>query len=345
MKQVNVKFSENFTAGGKAKIDVYNALKTEGVDSIDCFCNKGEDIKTKIINEIRKYHFIDKLKREKDIIVMQYPFSNLGIVNKKLIKLEKNKKIIIVIHDIESLRFNNVERYEDERKIFEYASYIIAHNEKMKSYLVKQMKIDCNKIFELELFDYIYNGKSISYREIGEKPYTICFAGNLSVKKSPFLYEIDKHDDLEVIFSLYGIGYDMKERKNILYNGSYDSESLVENITGDFGLIWDGEWDDVNYNPLKEYTKYNNPHKLSLYIASRLPVIVWEKSAVADFVKKNHIGYTIDTLDDIKNICCDKSEYQHMQKQIDSIRKDVVTGGYIKKAIKMISKEIERDKL
>ena len=49
--------------------------------------------------------------------------------------------------------------------------------------------------------------------------------------------------------------------------------------------------------------------------------------------------------EDIKNICCDKSEYQHMQKQIDSIRKDVVTGGYIKKAIKMISKEIERDKL
>lgn len=343
MKQVNIKFSENFTAGGKAKIDVYNALKAEGVESIDCFCNKGENIKTKIINEMRKYHFIDKLKREKDIIIIQYPFSNLKIVNKKLMKLEKNKKIIIIIHDIESLRFNNIKRYEDERKIFDYASYIIAHNKKMKNYLVNQMKIDDGKILELELFDYIYNGKDIPYREIGEKPYTICFAGNLSMKKSPFLYEIDGHDDLGVVFSLYGIGYDMKEQKNILYNGSYDSESLVENITGDFGLIWDGEWDDANYNSLKEYTKYNNPHKLSLYIASRLPVIVWEKSAVADFVKKNHIGYTINNLEDIKSIYCDNLEYQLMQKQIDSIRKDVVTGGYIKKAIKIISKEIERD--
>ena len=45
----------------------------------------------------------------------------------------------------------------------------------------------------------------------------------------------------------------------------------------------------------------NNPHKMSLYLVSGMPVIVWSGSAQAEFVRKNGIGLVIDSLSDIQD--------------------------------------------
>ena len=49
-----------------------------------------------------------------------------------------------------------------------------------------------------------------------------------------------------------------------------------------------------------EYLSFNNPHKTSLFLASGIPVIIWEKAALADFVRENHCGITVSSLDEIR---------------------------------------------
>ncbi len=39
--------------------------------------------------------------------------------------------------------------------------------------------------------------------------------------------------------------------------------------------------------------------KISLYLASNMPVIVWKESALADYVCKNKLGFAVASLDEI----------------------------------------------
>ncbi|NRO11242.1 Beta-1,6-galactofuranosyltransferase WbbI [Lactobacillus helveticus] len=48
------------------------------------------------------------------------------------------------------------------------------------------------------------------------------------------------------------------------------------------------------------YLRYNDPHKLSLYLASGIPVIIWKKAAEAKFVEENKVGITVDSLEDYR---------------------------------------------
>ena len=48
--------------------------------------------------------------------------------------------------------------------------------------------------------------------------------------------------------------------------------------------------------------RFNNPHKLSLYVALGLPVIVWREAAIAEFVLKQGIGITVSDLLELNDI-------------------------------------------
>ena len=99
--------------------------------------------------------------------------------------------------------------------------------------------------------------------------------------------------------------------------------------------MWDGNVDESDEHlTYKNYTKYNNPHKLSCYLAAGIPVIVWKKSAVANFVLKNNIGYVISSLYDINEL--DFSDYELKKKNIEKISKNLKNGYYTKKVIKQM---------
>ena len=74
--------------------------------------------------------------------------------------------------------------------------------------------------------------------------------------------------------------------KNVKYCGQYKPEELPEKLEGGFGLVWDGDDLGACTGVFGEYMKYNNPHKTSLYLASGLPVIIWEKAAMAKYIEK-----------------------------------------------------------
>ena len=92
-----------------------------------------------------------------------------------------------------------------------------------------------------------------------------------------------------------------------------------------------------------EYLKYNNPHKLSLYLASGIPVIIWEKAAEADFVRKNHLGICVASLFELSEVLkkIDKETYVQMANNVSEFSKKITNGYYtysaLQKAEKLIS--------
>ena len=285
---------------------------------------------------------IKKLK-ENDIVIIQYPLINTILFFKKILILLNKKKVksIALIHDLDSLRLTEVggfrkkrSDYEDQ-EVLKLFTNIISHNEKMTEILTK-FNVERKNIVELSLFDYITDGKIDMKNRGCEKP--IIIAGNLSSFKARFLKDLYKLKGVN--FNLYGKGLDIEISSNIKYKGSYLPSELCKNLCGSFGLVWDGNSIDELEGSFGAYMKYNNPHKLSLYLASKLPVIVSKESALSRFVLENGVGIAVESLKDlekeIKKI--DENKYAAMMKNVNKISNKIRNGIYLEKAINTIIK-------
>lgn len=309
-------------AGPKAKVDIENILKREYSANIQTLKLSGDIVNKKqlYIFRLKKVLFLLKNTFKTDILIIQAPFSKNAKIN-----IPANKKIVI-IHDIEGLRTKNSDILDSELKLYNSCNVIISHNEIMSKFL-RDNNVT-TPIINLEIFDYLFEGDNENLPFDINNP-VISYAGNL--KKSPFIYSLDSNK-MNFKLNLYGIGIDKDINSKIHFKGSFTPNDLPKNIKANLGLVWDGAYDSSDeLEDLKNYTKYNNPHKLSCYIASGIPVIVWSKSAAASFVKKYDIGYTVNDIYEINNL--DFSDYNKKLKNIEQIRNDIISGEFTKKAI------------
>lgn len=115
---------------------------------------------------------------------------------------------------------------------------------------------------------------------------------------------------------------------------------LPQKLTQNFGLVWDGP--DVNSctGPYGEYMRYNDPHKVSLYLSSGIPVIIWREAALANFIQQNNLGILIDDLTELDKVLDHLSaeEYAAMKENVVNFSGRLRGGHYIKQAMKNISK-------
>lgn len=327
-------------AGSKARNDVEDILFNNGYKKLELKKYKeSEGLKNKInilfnltIDWIKVYM---KLER-KSVVIVQYPLeSPKKIVNFYLnkVKLIKNIQFIAIIHDLESLRFSRKsDRFEI--KFLNTYSYIVCHNEKMKEYLIEN-GLNKEKIICLEIFDYLFNdnNKLLSRYNNNE----VVIAGNLSEEKSPYVYLLNSVST-EIKFNLFGPNFKIYDSKKIEYMGQYPPEKLPYILKGSYGLVWDGNSINTCNGVTGNYLKYNNPHKLSLYIVSRLPIIVWKKSAIASFVEREGIGFSINDLNEIGDIIksISNNDYDKMINNLDRLSKRLNDGYYLKAAIEKI---------
>lgn len=345
MKYSNYLISEdngnNNHAGSKARNDIDYFLK-ENVSEIlrveKFFNSNGIINKVKILCKmtIDWSKIIYKINPKSNIII-QYPLeSPKEIVNFfiKMTKKVKDAKLIAVIHDLESLRFDSKRKKSEIEYLTQY-NYIMVHNESMKRYLVNQ-GIDENKLIILGIFDYKTDEINKKNRNLTNE---IAIAGNLSSDKSGYVYDLGKIGS-NLKFNLYGPNYKEYKNDNLKYFGQFPPEKLPENLEGSFGLVWDGSEINDCVGITGEYLKYNNPHKVSLYIVSNLPIIIWKKAAMADFVVKEQIGIAVDSLEDIYDEISKLKEedYQNMINNISSISKKLENGYYIKESLKKVLK-------
>ena len=180
------------------------------------------------------------------------------------------------------------------------------------------------------MFDYLIKEGNELPGNTKSKENNIIIAGNLSSYKVGYVYELP-HD---VKFDLYGINYTGVTDNKIKYHGSYPSDELPWHLKGAYGLVWDGDTAKTCSGIFGDYLRINNPHKTSLYLACGIPVITWNKAAIAQYVRKNRVGITVSSLDEINEKLKDvsKDEYNLMRKNAKKCSERVRNGYYLKKS-------------
>ena len=315
------------TAVNKPRLDSYLIIKEKfNIKELNWSIHSKKDVILKF--PIQFMNTLLKMNKS-DIVILQYPYAYsanklFGIIL-KILKL-KGVKIINLIHDIESLRYRDSSNKKRELEILNQSDVIISHNKYMTKWL-NENGIDKN-IVELNIFDYLCNVEKVKVPQFDD---SIVFAGNLNPEKSGFIYKVK--DIKNIKWKLYGPNY--IDINNDCYQGSYKPEELVNIINKGFGLIWDGNDTDKCSGYTGEYLKYNNPYKLSSYMACGIPVITWKEAAISDFIIDNNIGIVVDSLHDLKykieNI--DKIKYDEMVSNVKQIREKIIKGVYLTEAI------------
>lgn len=338
--------TKGYTAGEKARKDVLEILQHKDYIEHIKFFDKGNN-KIFVLYQIF-YSFIKLLCeiKENDYLIIQYPYSPkfmYTIIYKcvdMITKIKKAKKIAL-IHDINYLRNDKsikdeFSKYDKklECSILNKFDKIICHNNIMKETLSNDGVIQ-GKLISLDIFDYISDNIQ-KKRVYDPNNIIISLAGKLDKNKSGYIYELKNIVNKNIKFELYGIGYiEDKKDKNVEYKGVAKPEELPNLLKGNFGLVWDGNSLDKCDGLAGEYLKYNNPHKVSSYIACGLPVIVWKKAAIADFIIKNNLGICVDNLNEINSVINELNEekYNILLENVNKIKKKIIKGEFLIEAI------------
>ncbi|MFZ8764739.1 sugar transferase [Enterococcus diestrammenae] len=328
---VEIRQETNLHAGTKAKQDITSILCESG------FHKLGIEIPTHKLARLLKGNYLWKKELAKtqkgDYVFYQYPAYS-RVLSDSFVKNANQKKLtkVLIIHDIDSLRFY-IDRpldYKREITFFNQFDYIIAHNERMKKWLIENgVK---QKIITLKLFDYLSSFRHDILLEAKENN-SIVFAGNLS--KSSFLSELKSSTPIH----LYGVEPAKNYHPNLSYQGAFSSAELEEKLIGHkYGLVWDGDSVLTCAGISGNYMRFNNPHKVSLYLSLGIPVIIWRQAALANFILDEGVGIVIDDLrlidEQINKIS--KNEYKTMRINALKISKKITGGEFILAAVTKI---------
>ena len=339
---ITVKTSADFYATHKAPNDIIRILKDKfgAKSTLIGFSENSNSFFTKIIKRIKfTYEFV-KTRLKNEIVILQFPmYETTSLLNKFFLfnmKFLNKNKTIVLIHDIDGIRSQDSNLYKQELARLSKVNYIIVHNSKMKSKLLSDGVN--SKMYLLNLFDYLCEyDNEVRDNNISKNP-VVVYAGNLSKQKSPFIHQLD-YKKMKFTLNIYGVGINSNLNKKIIYMDKYSADVLPNKLDGDLGLIWDGNFDESDENDgMKNYTRFNNPHKLSCYMAAGIPVIVWKKAAISDFVLKNNIGYIIENIYDINKL--DFSDYDIKLSNVRKIQKNVRNGFYTEYVVNKVLNDI-----
>lgn len=343
---LDLKNSGDFTAGSKARMDVETILKEQGfLPKYIYISKKDKNIAGTIVSLLSIRRQLIKIMRSlpnKSVLLVQYPWDFLSYGLSKIIHKEaKSKKIttIVLIHDLNSYRtgskitkfyYNYIVREVSFLKQFDF---VIVHNSVMKKILVTN-GINPQKVVSIGIFDYLIN-KNIVLGQSQNTYKTVNIGGNLSPDKARYVYRLNELNITNYSYSLYGPYFKGVNHQSISYKGTFPADILPKYITNGFGLVWDGtELDSCNGN-FGKYLKINDPHKVSMYIACGIPVIVWKKAAIAKFVLTNNLGIAIDSLKELDVFFAHLTfeDYQGYLNNVYKIRHKITNGFYLKKCI------------
>lgn len=313
--------------------------------------------KLSFVNTFQNYYYLIKILKRKNLknenVVMQYPTAPILSYNgdsnffkkkfqrvflDKLFEIIKRcQKSILYIHDIYTFRtfmYINQSKKESikkhEKSIFNKFDKIIVHSKEMKRKFIEEFEFESHKIIILCAFDYNFKDFKNQKSNLDSQNIKIAYAGNLRkndiLKK--IISDINEYNIENVSFNFYGPGGEwLSKHKNFRWHGSYSPEILpnIINKENDFGLLWG----DV-YGIEKEYLEINYPHKMSSYISAYLPIISYDFGHTGYFVKKNEIGFTINSLKELKDINykINNTEYNLYLKNINIERNKLYSGHY-----------------
>lgn len=291
---------------------------------------------------IRDWRRLEKALPPNSIVLVQYPhfpIKSAPILRIMLPRIMRKKKcrFVALIHDLDSLRAINgaAARFSD-RYVLPCFSAIICHNDAMRQKLM-DMGIAQERLITLGLFDFVTRIEAPEH--CYEK--SVVVAGNLSREKSGYLYKLVETQLLTYPLHLYGAGFEASEGPcgQVHYHGARAAELLPGELRGAFGLVWDGDSETVCTGDYGEYLRLNNPHKVSLYLTSGIPVIIWKEAALAEYIQQRGLGVTIASLQELGS-CLDGVTPDEYRKMCENARMEAVrlrNGFYFNKAMDAVA--------
>ena len=330
--------SHEFHAGSKARNDVGQILTQQGWTALPVHRSRGKGIPDKLKMAAVTWMDWRKVCRtvgQGDTLLVQYPLDMYPKVSRVAIPFlrkmrEKGVQLVFLIHDLDSLR--GIEN-NGERQFLETADVLVAHNQVMAEYLCERGYGD-KAIRTLGLFDYL-SEEACPACNTGD-PREVVVAGNLMPSKAGYIYRLGQLDS-KVRFRLYGPNYqEGAPQAGVKYCGQYPPEQLPQVLRGGFGLVWDGDEIQSCSGVYGSYLRYNNPHKTSLYLACGLPVIVWDQSAIAEYVVEHHLGLAVRSLEELPRRLqrMDRAEYAALCQGAAEMGERLRRGDMLRRALR-----------
>lgn len=262
-------------------------------------------------------------------VLIEYPFAQRKrIVPLWLFCRLRRVRLDALIHDLDSLRFDDTPARR-EVAILRLFDGLISHNAAMTAWL-REGGIRA-PVVDLDLFDYCAEPTRAWHEQAISVPLKVVCAGNLSYPKARYLYDPRLAELSNVELSLFGANFEPQRMPDspVRYKQAFDPDLPRLDGPYHFGLVWDGSGVDRCDGRYGHYLRFNNPHKLSLYAALGLPVVVWKEAAVARFVQERGIGVAISDLRELGSLPSRISNeaYQRMAANMRALGR-AVTGGY-----------------
>lgn len=338
---VKLSIKQKLNAQGKAREDVCHTLSAIGYEKYDIINHKYSwgrgriyhyyPFFSKLMTKRQAKKFISIIRPGDTVLIQDFQWEYMQFITREC-KMRK-ANVIFLVHDVKCLRFDVVTHEIDQLNA---ATLLLVHTEAMASKL-KSMGVTA-PMKVIQLFDYYSTEPMQSVYDTIKRKEEIVFAGNLT--KSKFLkILIGNPVNKTVSFKLYGV----RKKLNIptyakLYYCGVFSPEKTSAMKGGWGLVWDGNSIDTCTGDYGEYLRYNSSHKISLYLACGIPVIVWENSSLADLIKKEKIGITVSSLRCIDECISGVSDEAYVQMVTNAriIGEKLRNGEYLKVALKDI---------
>lgn len=267
--------------------------------------------------------------RQGDFVIVQYPFW-IGNVNFEMQMIEAlkkipNLKIVALVWDILSWVQDDRERdYTKDMSLSMLNSFdlVICANEKMAGRLRTEGGVE-SPLLAWQLSDFLFNG-ALQKKTFKKQLYYV------STVINPTMLE-----DYQAKTPIYMIGPDYQvtsHENNIHLLGKMRNADIPQMFDGGFGMIEYSR--GGHYAGMQRYGEYNNPMKLSLYLASGLPPLVTSRSAHADWIRERNVGLVLDNLNEIDEVLekMTAADYQQMLENLKPWQKAVSTGFFVKRA-------------
>lgn len=241
-----------------------------------------------------------------DILVYQYPSLNSGRFEDFFVDQmhRRGVKFVCLVHDVETFRDQHAPKWINEFDFLNRCDVLIVHNGRMARKL-QAAGVTTPMVCQY-LLDYLDDNHDADcyYTQPEDFRRSVMLAGN--IEKSRYLAEWHYQTPITVFGETdAALARELNANPKVDFRGQRWRWQLIQELPRTFGLAWDGDTSVFRYN---DYTRYNHPHKVSMYLSHGLPVIIWRQAAVADIITQNHLGIAIDSLEDLDGAIQDLSD-------------------------------------
>lgn len=264
-----------------------------------------------------------------DVVIVQYPLWTSEVQFEMefidYLKNERHAKTVALVWDIISWIHDASDRdYSGDASLWLLNKYdlVIAANEKMARHMAEAGGVTTPKI-GMGLSDFVYHGpkpKQTFKRQLYYVSSSVDPAMVAEYKSKIPINFIGPNNQQEQLPSY------------IKMLGQMSSNDIPSQLDGGFGLLYYPM--AGYYKGMNNYGHYNNPMKLSLYLAAGLPIITMPHTAHSGWIKDRGVGIVIDSIGDIDKVMnkLTEADYNQMVANVRPWQEAVTSGFFAKQA-------------